>query len=83
MFGDRKFIGETAAARRIGVALPTLRTWRSRGRGPAYYKTPTGIIYDEVDLRAWARGRRIDPVARKAEQNRQPEKSDPPIDRSA
>ena len=49
-----KYLNEKEAAVVINRASQTLRIWRVRGIGPAYYKDPGGrISYKEEDLSAW------------------------------
>lgn len=57
---DDRFLSTAQAAEFTGFSPDTLRTWRSRGRGPAWSKAPGGSIrYRLADLRAYvtARGR--------------------------
>ena len=53
---------EASAAQFIGVKPATLRAWRSRREGPAYFKAGR-IWYAREDLDVWIRSRRIDPAA--------------------
>lgn len=53
---------ESQVAEHLGVSLPTLRSWRSRGIGPAYVKLGRGkkspVRYHHRDLEAYiAQGR--------------------------
>ncbi len=48
----------------------TLRTWRSEGRGPPYFKDPDGksVLYKVGDLWAWTERNTIDPASLSSEQ---------------
>ena len=42
------------AAARIGVTPATLRSWRFRGKGPAYHKSsPRRVFYLATDVDEW------------------------------
>ncbi|MEO7937735.1 MAG: helix-turn-helix domain-containing protein [Burkholderiaceae bacterium] len=53
---------ETAAAAYLGLKPTTLRAWRARGTGPAYYRAGK-VWYRVVDLVAWIESRRVEPAA--------------------
>jgi hypothetical protein len=38
---------------RLGIPLPTLRTWRSRGKGPLFFRIGRGLATTEADLARW------------------------------
>ena len=42
-----------------GLKSTTLKTWRCRGRGPAYIKDGSVILYDQRDLLAFLEARRV------------------------
>jgi len=53
---------ESQVAQRLGVSMPTLRSWRCRGIGPKFIKLGGGkkspVRYDERDLEQYiAQGR--------------------------
>jgi len=51
---DRKLLNDREAAAYLGQAVQTLRNWRWTGKGPEFYKYPTGnIFYDVQDLEAF------------------------------
>jgi len=54
---------ETAAARRLGLKVATLRAWRRQQRGPAYVRLGRAVRYlsDDVEdfLRASRHGPRV------------------------
>lgn len=50
------------AARRLGIAVQTLRNWRSMRKGPAYIRLGRRIIYRDQDLDAFEDANRIDPA---------------------
>jgi predicted DNA-binding transcriptional regulator AlpA len=54
----RKYLGEAALARRLGVSQRTLQRWRTRGCGPPYVRLgPRRVAYDEAASDAWAASR--------------------------
>lgn len=46
-------INEKEAAERLCVTVNTVRTWRSNGKGPRYYKVGKAVRYRPEDLDAW------------------------------
>lgn len=54
-------IGETEAAKRLGVSKGTLANWRWRRYGPAYLKVGRRIEYQPSDIQAWRIAERRDP----------------------
>lgn len=44
---------QAEAAIYLSVSESTLEKWRSKGTGPAYYKTSAKVYYFETDLLAW------------------------------
>lgn len=48
-----QLINENEAARRLGLAVPTLRKWRVHGGGPPFLKLGRAVRYDTADLDAW------------------------------
>lgn len=46
-------IDEKEAAERLFVTVNSLRTWRSNGKGPRYYKVGKNVRYRPEDLDAW------------------------------
>jgi hypothetical protein len=59
----RSFLREAGAAERIDGSVETLRYWRKRGRGPAYYRIEGKIYYDPSDIDLWLSQCRHDPEA--------------------
>jgi predicted DNA-binding transcriptional regulator AlpA len=55
-----RVLKETEVSKRTGLALPTLRNWRSLGRGPAYLKMGKAVRYQEEDVEAYIRSKRIE-----------------------
>jgi hypothetical protein len=53
-----KFVDEHAAAEVLGSPVGTLRNWRWRGRGPAFYKFENAVRYEVGELYDYARRRR-------------------------
>jgi hypothetical protein len=62
-FGGEELMNDDAAAQAIGVAPVTLRAWRHRKVGPAYFKVGRLVYYRPSDLWAWFQGQRRDPQA--------------------
>ena len=52
---------ETEAARRLGLKVPTLRAWRSQGRGPAYVRLGRAVRYLPADIEEFLRSNRHSP----------------------
>jgi hypothetical protein len=59
-------VSDTEAAKIIHQKETTLATWRSAGRGPAYYKVGRQVLYSVSDLEAWLASRRREPAAQHA-----------------
>ena len=55
----QKFNTQEAAAY-LGVRPNTLEVWRSKNKGPRYYKLGSRVIYDRDDLDAFLASRSID-----------------------
>lgn len=43
----------------LGISEATLRTWRSAGRGPSYYRLGR-VLYWRRDVDAWIAAQRVD-----------------------
>ncbi|HEX5957549.1 MAG TPA: helix-turn-helix domain-containing protein [Hyphomicrobiaceae bacterium] len=55
---EERLLPDEAAAY-LGHTVATMREWRSRGRGPAYFKAPDGSIsYAKSDLDAFKETRK-------------------------
>jgi predicted DNA-binding transcriptional regulator AlpA len=52
-------LSRAEAAKHIGVSVPTLASWATRGGGPAYIKSGAKVVYLTNDLDAWMASRRI------------------------
>lgn len=50
------------AAEIIGTTRGTLDHWRSKGKGPPFYRIETNIIYSRVELAEWMMEHRVVPV---------------------
>jgi DNA-binding transcriptional MerR regulator len=62
---DRPDLPPAAAAKRLNVTEPTLRTWRCRGKGPAFYKgIGRRILYRQSDLDLYIQSCRVEPGSR-------------------
>jgi len=51
------FVGEKEIAVMIGIAVPTLRSWRTRGGGPPFHKVGSRVLYRVEGVMAWLKGR--------------------------
>lgn len=58
MGDDRK--DTKAAADYLGLAEPTLPTWRCQGKGPAFYRVGRKVFYRTEDLDRWLAARRVE-----------------------
>ena len=47
---EKRFLGTKAAAEYSGIPANTLRSWRSQGVGPRFYKPRGRALYDITDL---------------------------------
>ena len=56
---DRILIDEREHARLFGRSVATIRTERSRGRGPGYIKLDRRVLYDLAELRRWYAARHV------------------------
>lgn len=54
---------ETAAARRLGLKVATLRAWRRQQRGPAYVRLGRAVRYLSDDVEDFLRASRHGPRA--------------------
>lgn len=54
--GERLTSAEAAAL--LGISDATLRTWRSAGRGPSFYRCGR-VFYTRDDLAAWLAANRV------------------------
>jgi excisionase family DNA binding protein len=57
---------ETEAAARLGLKVPTLRAWRSQGRGPAYIRLGRAIRYLPTDIDEFLQSNRHRPRSEKS-----------------
>lgn len=63
-----QWIDEHEAAGMIGLAVPTLQSYRSRlNGGPPYYKFGRAVRYRVDEIEAWAASRRVDPEKQRQE----------------
>ena len=60
---DLGFLTEGETAELYGVIVATLRNWRARRVGPAYYKRAGGVVYHIDDIRAHLASRRVETAA--------------------
>jgi len=52
-------LGETDAAKVLGLAVATLQKYRVTGGGPAFMKLGRAVRYDPRDLEEWKAQRRV------------------------
>jgi len=56
-----RYINEREVSRITGLALQTLRNYRSKGTGPAYCKIGRSVRYPLTDLIRWLESFRVNP----------------------
>lgn len=66
---DDTFVDTIKAARILRISVGTLRQWRLRGTGPAYYKIGRTVRYKLSDLRDYCV--RVEPSKEKREKDQQ------------
>jgi predicted DNA-binding transcriptional regulator AlpA len=57
-----ELVRDGEAAKIIHQKRSTLATWRSAGKGPAYFKVGRCVYYSKADLAAWIASRRREPA---------------------
>jgi Helix-turn-helix domain len=55
---EERLWSEDELAARYKLSPATLRTWRSRGRGPKFIKVGHRALYPETEVARWEAGRR-------------------------
>ncbi|NKD76581.1 helix-turn-helix domain-containing protein [Haematospirillum sp. H1815] len=60
---DRKFLTQTELAQRWNMARATLTNWRCLGRGPAYIKISSNILYPVAEVIRWEDQNIVDPAS--------------------
>jgi hypothetical protein len=63
---QKNVLNDVEAARYLGLAPQSLRNLRHYGRGPAYHKLGSRVVYKLSDLDKYLAERRIDPERRGA-----------------
>jgi predicted DNA-binding transcriptional regulator AlpA len=58
---DQRILKEQDVALLIGVSVHTLRAWRWRNEGPAYFKVGSCVRYHQSSVEAYLDRHRIDP----------------------
>ena len=54
------YMTDVKAAEYLGLAVQTLRNWRTQSRGPAYVRAGRAIRYAMDDLRAYMERNRVE-----------------------
>ena len=60
-FEDGTFYAPDDKALRFIATVGTLRLWRCKGRGPAFFKIRNRVMYRGEDLNAWLADQRVVP----------------------
>ncbi len=47
---DREWWNDKQVAKVIGIAVTTLRSWRSEGKGPTYQRIGKRVLYSKSDV---------------------------------
>jgi predicted DNA-binding transcriptional regulator AlpA len=55
------YLNDVEAAQVLNLSEKTLRTWRMKGKGPAYRKFENAVRYGRADLEKWAASRIVIP----------------------
>ena len=61
---DERILKEQDVALLIGVSVHTLRAWRWRKEGPAYYKVGSCVRYHQSSVEAYLNRHVVDPEAK-------------------
>jgi predicted DNA-binding transcriptional regulator AlpA len=65
---QEQYIDTPAAAQHLGgLAVPTLNTWRTLGKGPKFVRVGRLIRYRVSDLDAWLESRTVNSTVQGAE----------------
>jgi len=56
---DQRYIDEKTLADWIGEAVPTVKSWRSKGTGPQYLSNPKNVRYQVGHVREWLKKRTV------------------------
>lgn len=56
------YLTEQAVANRFKVSVSTVKGWRQRNIGPAYYKLGGAIRYKPEDVDSYERESRVEPI---------------------
>lgn len=57
---DREFFSDQEIAKKTGIAVKTLRNWRSMKIGPPYFKIESCVRYKSDDVEAYLKSKRIE-----------------------
>ena len=53
----RELLTESDVSALYNIPKPTLKTWRSRGKGPNHVKIGSKVLYRHEDVKAWINSR--------------------------
>lgn len=56
---DQRYIDEKTLADWLGEAVPTVKSWRSKGTGPQYLSNPKNVRYQVGHVREWLKKRTV------------------------
>ena len=59
-------LNRAEAAEYIGVSVPTLASWATRGGGPTFVKSGARVVYLTSDLDEWINARRVSCTAERS-----------------
>ena len=62
-FQDSKLYDSAAVQEATGLSYTALAKWRHYGRGPAFLKLGTRVVYRGADLNEWLDNQRVEPRA--------------------
>lgn len=57
---DAQYVNDIELAGHLGIARITLRTWRTKGQGPPFYKLGRKVVYEMAEVAAWMKSQRVE-----------------------
>lgn len=55
-------LNERQVAGEFNISVKTLQNWRYHGKGPAYHKAESKVLYRRTDVESWLQARRVEPA---------------------